>query len=1087
REPPDSGSLIRSWIEDPAYWDQRFSGLLDAFSRKRAVSVGGVSGTAAAFACAALSRLSGSVLVVTPGQSSAESLRDDLASIAGQAFLLPSYESLPWEGEPAHPAVIADRVECLASLRGGRGRSIVVCPAQSLAKLLPPPESFSTLALGLGDMLSMESVEDWLIATGYSRESCVYEQGRWSRRGGILDIGSFGHDNPVRIEFYGDEIESIRGFDLRSQRSMTEMRSVVLLPAREVVLPPDRWNSALDRVGEDNPLAELLWSATGFPGIEHYLPLFFDELVPVWEYFDAASTPIVVCEPEAVLEALRNHLEAVTDSLPGELPFGCRELFLDSERFAGALGSWKGGRAELMLIPRSDVDLYFHTLPQESYVGYPEEMARQFREWDREGYSIGVACDTEAELARFLELLPPGSPVQAAVMPLAEGFRMPEERLALLVERRLLSGRPRPERPRRFRGGETLASYEDLQPDDYVVHREFGIGRFVGLERVSTQEQSLDCLAIVYADDDRLLIPVDEIEQVQKYLAPTGVIPELDRLGSPAWKKRVARARERAREIAGRLAVIYAERRTSSREAFASERHLLDELEQSFPYEETPDQDRAIEEVKSDLSGGRPMDRLVCGDVGYGKTEVAVRAAFAVATAGYQVAVLVPTTVLAEQHYRTFRDRLAEFPVRVEQLSRFRSRREQREVLRSLAEGTTDIVVGTHRLLQRDVRFHRLGLLVVDEEHRFGVAQKEYLSEIRAGLDTLSMTATPIPRTLHMSLSGFRDISVITTPPRDRYPIQTEISAFSSGLITRAIGRELEREGQVFFVHNRIETIDRALEKLSELMPRLRIAVAHGQMKSSVLEGIMRAFVEGHFDLLLSTAIIESGLDLPRVNTIFVDNAHTFGLAELYQLRGRVGRSHHKAYAYLLIPCPLGKLAPDAAERLETIRRYTELGSGWHIAMRDLEIRGAGELLGMSQHGHMTSIGYSLFEDLIREEVRALQGVPEQQRRTVRVEVVGDSFIPESFMPDVLERVRAYRQVWRACSEEEIDDWMDFVRDRFGEPPVPVVNCRERARIRLLALQAGAEEVVASSLRGRVVLSPGASPEDADVRLARDC
>jgi len=496
---------------------------------------------------------------------------------------------------------------------------------------------------------------------------------------------------------------------------------------------------------------------------------------------------------------------------------------------------------------------------------------------------------------------------------------------------------------------------------------------------------------------------------------------------------------------------------------------------------------KSIQKVMKDFQRDSPMDRLVCGDVGYGKTEVAIRAVFRAVDSGFQAAILVPTTVLAEQHYFTFRDRLAEFPVKIDMLSRFRTKQEQKKTIDKLAVGDVDIIIGTHRLLQKDIRFNRFGLLVIDEEHRFGVKQKEYLRELMKGVDTLAMSATPIPRTLHMALSGFRDISIIATPPRDRYPVHTELVGFNSRIIAKAVLRELERDGQVFFVHNRIQSIERIREKLQLLLPEVRIAVGHGQMNPGQLENVMHSFMEGQYDILLCTSIIESGLDLPRVNTIIIDNAHMFGLADLYQLRGRVGRSHHQAYCYLIVP-QRSKLKPEAGNRIDAIRRFTELGSGWNIAMRDLEIRGAGELLGASQHGQMISIGYAMFEELIRQEARRLEGIDSGPDTDVRVEIPGDSFIPPSYVPDVSERVRIYRNVWRASSEREIDELVGYLSDRFGEPDESVLNCAERARIGYLARRVGIEEVVIRGTVARIVFSPGAdasrsAPDSLKVRI----
>jgi len=496
--------------------------------------------------------------------------------------------------------------------------------------------------------------------------------------------------------------------------------------------------------------------------------------------------------------------------------------------------------------PRNDVDAFYRTYPQESFIDHRDEMIREFREWSDDGVRIAVVSDSSAESSTFSELLPSDLSLEQSVLTLSEGFRMPDSGLAVLAERGLLSSRRRPERVRHFRGGEGLSDASDISPGDLVVHTECGIGRFIGLEKVETSGVTLDCLAIEYRDGDRLLVPMDEIGSVQRYMAPDRSAPVLDRIGGVSWVNRISKARKQAKEIAGRLAALYAERKAANREVFKAPGHHVSALAGSFPYEETRDQAKAIEAVMKDFEGTSPMDRLVCGDVGYGKTEVAVRAAFRAVDAGYQVAILVPTTVLAEQHYFTFRDRLAEFPVKVEMLSRFRGKKEQTEILSILAEGGIDIIIGTHRLLQKDVRFNKLGLLVVDEEHRFGVKQKEYLRELKTGVDTLAMTATPIPRTLHMALSGFRNISLIATPPRDRYPIHTELLQYNAGIIARAVKRELERDGQVFFVHNRIKTIEKVRKKLQSIIPDVRIVVGHGQMTGNQLEEVMHSFMEGH-------------------------------------------------------------------------------------------------------------------------------------------------------------------------------------------------------------------------------------------------
>jgi len=1071
------------WLADELYWDGIFSSLLDRLSVAKVTRIGGLGGASRSLAVAAAHRLAGPTLVVTPSPRDAESLRDDLRAIVGNVLYFPQYDMLPYEGEPAHAGVVADRVECMAGLVSGRADTIVVVPASALLKKIPPPDRFETLRIYRGMQLEMNDLGSWLVSAGYTREESVYEQGRWALRGGVVDIGSFGLDNPVRLEFSGDEIESVRVFDQRSQRSIREIPAVTILPAREAFLPPEAWDAALERLGDDDPLSALLMSSTGFAGIEHHLPVFMGKLGSLLDYLPSIGT-VVMVEPGRIEESMESSHAVTIETFPGNLPFGAGDQFFTPHEVLEALAACP--RSLIMeLVPSRDVDGYYHTMPQESFIGHPEEMMRQFVKWRSEGYRIGICCDTPAEAETFRSLLPDDMHVSIEVASLSEGFRMPEERIAVLVERRLLSGRRRPGVVRRFRGGEAVTSLDDLPPGSLVVHRQYGIGLFRGLERVSSGVETLDCLSIEYADGDKLLVPVSEIGQVHRYMTPGESSPQLDRIGSGMWNARVSRARTRAGEIAGRLAVIYSERKARKRAPLGEPSQMMETLERTFPFEETPDQMEAIRRMKRDFLSDTPMDRLICGDVGYGKTEVALRAAFRVADAGLQVAVLVPTTILADQHYQTFRDRLAEFPVRVACLSRFQDRAEQRQVLEELADGAVRIVIGTHRLLQKDVRFNRLGLVIIDEEHRFGVKQKEYLREIRTSVDTLSLTATPIPRTLHMALSGFRDISIIATPPRDRYPIHTELVKFNRKVIQTAVQRELEREGQVFFVHNRINTLEQVRVELAGFLGNARIVTAHGQMKPEQLEDVMSAFMQGEYDILLSTAIIESGLDLPRVNTIFIDNAHTFGMADLYQLRGRVGRSYQRAYCYLIHPAGWSGMSPEARSRLESIQRFTELGSGWHMAMRDLEIRGAGEFLGARQHGHVESIGYSMFETLIAEEADRLSGNALESEVEVRIELPMEAFLPEDYMPDVIERVRLYRYVWRAGTEAEIDDWKGFVKDRFGELPEPVLNCAERARIHLLARKAGVEEVVGTGKSVRIVLSESAGARAAKLLSGR--
>ncbi|MCD6587627.1 MAG: transcription-repair coupling factor [Candidatus Fermentibacteraceae bacterium] len=1072
-------------VTDEFFWDSVFSPILDSLTENSRTTVGGLGGASLSLAVVSAHRLAGPTIVVAPTVTTAESLRDDIKAVTGTDVLyFPAYETLPFQGEAAHQSVIADRIECLAGLHSARHDTLVVVPARSLVKRLPPADSFRMLSVYRGMRLSPNSLENWLLSAGYIKESSVFEQGRWSRRGGIVDIGTYGNDNPYRIEFFGDEVESVRLFDQHSQRTINRVGTAVILPAREVVLTPGEWNAAADRVPDEHPLEEFMYGASDFPGIEHHLPLFFNSFSTIFDYLAEIGTLILV-EPLRLKQVIEETILARKAAFPGDLPF----------KFSEAYASWKeietsiarcGRVLEHTLVPSETVDFYLPTEPQTGFMGHRDEMFRQMRQWRDSGFRIAVACDTGAESNSFRELLPEDirKSVEVPVLSISDGFVMRNSgsAIAFLCERRLLSTRRRPERVRKFRGGETLASWEELQPGNYIVHEAYGIGQFLGLKQLTVADGDVDCLELVYRDGDRLMIPLEQIGQVQKYLTPGGGNPVLDKIGGTAWLKRLSRVKNRAQEIAGRLAILYAERTVRKRPAFPPPGRLSEAMEKSFPYEETPDQAAAINAVMKDFSKDTPMERLICGDVGYGKTEVALRAAFRAAEAGVQVAVLAPTTVLAEQHYNTFRDRLAEFPVKVDVLSRFQSRAEQKKTLTGMSQGDVSIVVGTHRLLQKDVRFNNLGLLIVDEEQRFGVKQKEYLREMKTTVDTLTLTATPIPRTLHMALSGFREISIISTPPRDRYPIQTEITTFNHDIIARAVARELERDGQIFFIHNRISTIEKMKSRLESFLD-IDIVVGHGQMSSHQLEDVMHSFMAGKYQMLLSTSIIESGIDLPRVNTMFIDNAQNFGLAELYQLRGRVGRSHHRAYCYMITPGGLGRLKPEGRNRLEAIQRYTRLGSGWHIAMRDLELRGAGEFLGAGQSGQVESVGYSMFEELLAREVSMLKGEKGGlQRPQARIELPGKAFIPEEYMPDTSERVHLYRWVWRAKTQDDVKQWLEYVKDRFGTIPQPVRGVADRAWVNSLAMKSGIEDVVLSSFMARLVFLPGAAPRVQKVR-----
>ena len=680
-------------------------------------------------------------------------------------------------------------------------------------------------------------------------------------------------------------------------------------------------------------------------------------------------------------------------------------------------------------------------------------LAATLRDYDTAGMSYIIATDSDSQAERLKELIAEKTDFESVpaieVANLKGGFVCPSGQLAILTDHEIFSRYHRRIRKKKFREGVAISDYSSLMKGDYVVHTEFGIARYLGLETITVDKRNRDCLLLQYAENDRLYVPIEEFNRVSKY-SGKDTAPSLTRLGGPGWEKLKKRTKKAIADMAADLLKLYAERRTSRGFSFGEDSVWLKQLEASFPYEETPDQDKAIQDVKRDMADEKPMDRLVCGDVGYGKTEVAIRAAFKAIDAGKQVAVLVPTTILAQQHYTTFRERLADFPMRVEMLSRFRTRKEQLEVVKDLAGGKVDLVIGTHRLLSKDVSFRDLGLLVIDEEHRFGVRHKEILRKLKASVDTMAMTATPIPRTLQMSLMGVRDMSIINTSPKDRLPILTEIVEFDPATIATSILREIDRGGQVFFLHNRVQTIDAMYRYLKKLLPQVEIGIAHGQMHERSLEGVMLGFLSKRFDVLLCTAIIESGLDIPSANTILINRADRFGLAQLYQIRGRVGRSARRAFAYLMTP-PMRLLKADAVKRLRALEAHSDLGSGFALAMRDLEIRGAGTILGARQSGFIEEIGFDLYNRLLEEAVAELKGQPLQRLPETKLETDLEIHLPDRYVNDNQQKVDIYRRLADSRSLDEVEKIRDEVTDRFGRPPQSAVNLFDAAAVKISA------------------------------------
>ena len=944
---------------------------------------------------------------------------------AEQVALFPSRGVTYESGLAPPPHLVGERYRALDVLAAG---GLVCASVRALADGLPPLEARpSSLALRVGDEPGVDGLAEELALAGYERVDRVDERGQFAVRGGLVDVFPSTGREPLRIDLFGDEIEQVRAFSPFTQRALHTADQATVYPAAE---------RRTDLVEHDLRDDE-----------EHGTPAPPDDLVPPVD-----RAPDVVWQPEAVRSVLEEapsfalDLGDVTelDPFPQSQPHR-----FEAQRPAVAARGISEAENELLAFVRAGnrvVVTFAHR-------GEAERQRALLRKVDGPLLDSGEPLPTEPEL-RF------------AVAPARRGFVWRELGLVLLPDTQVF--RKKPARAD-ARLGRALASFADLRVGDYVVHEDHGVGKLLGFDTKAVAGVTRDYLHLAFRGEDRLFVPHEQVGKLSKYIGADATAPTLSKLGGKAWQNLKARARAAVQELAGELLQLYAQRQRAEGTAFEVESDWLEQLEASFPYRETDDQQRAIEAVKEDLESPQPMDRLVCGDVGFGKTEVAVRAAFAVAVNSRQVLVLCPTTILAEQHWNTFRERYRDFPVRVEMVSRFRRPAEVKAVLKEFAEGKVDVLVGTHRILSRDVIPKQLGLVVVDEEQRFGVRQKELLRALRLEVDVLSLSATPIPRTLHMSLAGLRDISIIETPPEGRRPIRTTVGEIDDELIRLALEREHAREGQSFYLHNRVETIDVAAEKLQQLCPDLRFLVAHGQMGERVLEERMHAFLAGDADVLVSTTIIESGIDIPQANTLVVERADALGLAQLYQIRGRVGRSDVTAYAYLFYPDP-SELTAEARARLATLADHTELGAGFQIAMRDLEIRGAGDLLGAEQSGHVAALGFELYVEMLNEAVAELSGQKRVVARPVRVDARVDAYVPATYIQAEALKIDLHRRIALAEHEDELRELRAATEDRYGPLPEPVENLFRLQETRLALALVGADYLVFRA--GRATVGP---------------
>ncbi|HEU6446266.1 MAG TPA: transcription-repair coupling factor [Gaiellaceae bacterium] len=969
-------------------------------------------------------RLERGLVVVLPEDSDARDAAEAAAWFLGdeRVALLPS-RGVRWGSglEPA-PHLVGERARALEVLATG---GLVAASAAAIAEGMPPPGKRAEpirLPEGAGDELT-----ERLALAGYERVERAEERGQFAVRGGIVDVFPTTGREPLRIELFGDEIESMRAYSPFTQRTLHPVDEAIIYPAAE-------------RLVRDSEQVEGVWGNREVP------PDVPEDLVS-----PLARPPDLVWQPDEVRSVWAE------EELPPQPLDGAAELdpfptgqptSFEAQRPAIAARGLAEAEQELASLVRGGL----RTIVAFAHRGEALRNQNLLRRVDARLLEPGEELPAEAELLY-------------AVSPARRGFVWRELGLAVLPDTQVFRRKPRAE----HRVGRALQSFADLRTGDHVVHEDHGVGKLLGFETKEVAGVTRDYLLLAFRGDDRLYVPHEQLGKVSRYIGANGGAPALSKLGGKAWQLLKSRAREGIRELASELLRLYAQRQQAPGVAFDLEHEYMDQLETSFPYQETDDQRAAIEAVKQDLEEPRPMDRLVCGDVGFGKTEVALRAAFAVALNGRQTLMLVPTTVLAQQHWNTFRERYRDFPLRVEMISRFRSAKDTKQVLADFAAGRVDVLIGTHRVLSRDVIPKELGLVIVDEEQRFGVAQKELLRQLRLEVDVLALTATPIPRTLHMSLSGLRDISIIETPPEGRRPIRTHVGEFDEELVKQALEREVARGGQAFFLHNRVETIEERAAWLQALVPNVRITVGHGQMREKELEQRMLSFLRGDADVLVSTTIIESGLDIPQSNTLIVERADALGLAQLYQIRGRVGRSDQLAHAYLFYP-DASELTPEARARLATLADHTELGAGFAIAMRDLEIRGAGDLLGAEQSGHVAALGFELYVELLGEAVAELSGERRPTARPVRVDARVDAYVPKTYVDSEAMRIDLHRRLALVETEDELRELEASTIDRFGPLPEPVENLFAIQEVRIKVAKLGADYLVFRS--GRATVGP---------------
>lgn len=1081
------------------------------------VNVTGVSDSLRAYlAFCAAKKFSSPLLVVAPGETQAKELLEDLRFFAGgeddRVLYYPPSELLFYDVDAKSRDISAQRLKVLDALSGGVDETIVVTtPAALLSVTLPKKKYDSGVkTLKVGSECDLDELADSLTAMGYKREDMVEGAGQFSIRGGILDFFPCGSKFPYRVEFFDTEVDSVRTFDNSSQRTIEKCSEVRITPAAELALDGAERLKLIKKLeklmkapefnekpGSEKAAAvmtrdiERLKQGIAFPSLDKYIPYIYSEEPTIIDYLSDDCT-VVWCDGSGISEAyekeaLRFADDAVEMAGRGIIPDAGGDYFMPlksavrrliKHRFVG-VSAISGSVSEY----RAKRTLAFSAKSLAGFRGKMEFLFESLAYYKQHAYKTIILGGSEIRaknlLSRLtdegfdcsyterLESVPPDGSIVLTHGSLAHGFELPMIRTVIISDREIFGSEKKKKKRYGKVRGQKIDNFTDLEPGDYIVHRSYGIGQYIGIEQLTTQGVRQDYLKIRFKGDDYLYVPTNQLDMVYKHIAKDGARIKLSKLGGADWNRTTQRVKAAAADMAKELVDLYASRANTPGIAFPEDDDWQSEFEAKFPYEETDDQLRSIEEVKQDMEKPYPMDRLLCGDVGYGKTEVALRAAFKAVNTGYQVAYLVPTTILASQHFNTFKQRMMDYPINVALLSRFCTATEERRVKKGLATGEIDIVIGTHKLLGKSVKFNKLGLLVIDEEQRFGVAHKEKIKEIRKEVDVLTLSATPIPRTLHMSLTGIRDMSVINEPPSERFPVSTYVLEYDEDVIREAISKELGRGGQVYYLYNRIDGIFKVANRIAELVPDARIAVAHGRMNESELERIMMDVSEGEIDILVCTTIIETGLDIPNVNTIIIENSDRLGLAQLYQLRGRVGRSNRMAYAYLTYRRNQS-LTPEAEKRLLAIKEFTEFGSGFKIAMRDLEIRGTGNLIGAQQHGHMEAVGYEMYCRLLEEAAAEVKGIEVKHETETRVDIPVSAFIADSYIRNHSQRLAAYKRIASIRTQEELYDAYDEIEDRYGTVPWETENLMEIALIKAYASKYGVTDLVGSE--GRVTI-----------------